>query len=109
MIFAITNPEVYKLGNDYVVFGEAKMEDPSLQAQALAAQRMASSRAAQSTSTPTSNTVVEEETDEVDATGIPENDIKIVMEQASVTRTKAIQTLRAHDNDIVNAIMELSL
>lgn len=107
MIFAITNPEVYKLGNDYIVFGEAKMEDPALQAQALAAQRMASSR--QNQAAPAKIQEVEEDSNGEDASGVEEKDIKIVMEQANVTRTKAIQTLKAHNNDIVNAIMELSL
>jgi nascent polypeptide-associated complex subunit alpha len=106
MIFAITNPEVYKLGNDYIVFGEAKMEDPALQAQALAAQRMAANRQHQSAAPKVQE--VEEDAGE-DASGVEEKDIKIVMEQANVTRTKAIQTLKAHNNDIVNAIMELSL
>lgn len=102
MIFAIASPEVFKVGAEYIVFGEAKMEDPGLQAQAMAAQRNAAQPSAPAAS-------VEIDGEDEDAEGVEEKDIKIVMEQASVTRTKAIQTLKAHKNDIVNAIMELSL
>lgn len=109
MIFAINEPEVYKVGDSYIVFGEAKMEDPAFQAAAFAnQQRQAASRAADGAG---SHAAVEEVTEEdvsVDASGLEEKDIKIVMEQGNVTRTKAIQTLRTHNGDIVNAIMELS-
>lgn len=114
MIFAITSPEVYKVGDSYIVFGEAKMEDPALQAQAFAQQRMAAARAAESAgqgSLDASSAAVEEiaEEEEVDASGLNEADIKIVMEQGNVPRSKAVQTLRATKGDIVSAIMELSL
>jgi len=49
------------------------------------------------------------EDEEVDASGLNEADIKIVMEQGNVPRSKAVQTLRATKGDIVSAIMELSL
>ena len=107
MIFAINEPEVYKVGDSYIVFGEAKMEDPAFQAAAFANQQ----RQAASHSSGARATVqdVTEEDSSVDASGLEEKDIKIVMEQGNVTRTKAIQTLRTNNGDIVNAIMELSL
>ena len=40
-------------------------------------------------------------------TGLVEKDIRLVMSQTCVTRKMAIATLRKHDGDIVNAIMEL--
>ena len=40
-------------------------------------------------------------------TGLVEKDIVLVMSQTCVTREMAIATLRKHDGDIVNAIMEL--
>jgi nascent polypeptide-associated complex subunit alpha len=43
--------------------------------------------------------------EEVDETGIEENDIEMVMSQANVSRSKAVKALRANDNDIVNSIM----
>ena len=115
MIFAITNPEVYKNGDSYIVFGEAKVEDPALQAQALASQRLASQRpnpAAQNATQDSKKniSVIEEESEDVvDGSGLDEKDIKIVMEQGNVSRSKAIATLKANNNDIVNAIMELSM
>lgn len=108
MIFAINEPEVYRVGDSYIVFGEAKMEDPAFQAAAFANQQR---QAASHSSGARGATVQEvaEEDSSVDASGLEEKDIKIVMEQGNVTRTKAIQTLRTNNGDIVNAIMELSL
>ena len=40
-------------------------------------------------------------------TGLVEKDIVLVISQTGVTREIAIATLRKHDGDIVNAIMEL--
>ncbi|EMS58928.1 hypothetical protein TRIUR3_19766 [Triticum urartu] len=51
---------------------------------------------------PTSETYV------VDETGIEARDIDLVMTQASVSRAKAVKALKAHDGDIVSAIMELT-
>ena len=38
-----------------------------------------------------------------------EEDVELVMSQASCSRSKAVKALRANDGDIVNAIMELCL
>uniref|UniRef100_A0A915CL93 NAC-A/B domain-containing protein n=4 Tax=Ascarididae TaxID=6250 RepID=A0A915CL93_PARUN len=46
---------------------------------------------------------------EIDATGIEEKDIELVCSQANVTRNRAIKALKKADNDIVNAIMELTM
>ena len=119
MIFAISEPEVYKnpTSDSYIVFGEARVEDPGFQAQLAAAQRMAqraAEEAAQKEAGQGSGAAIEEEAaeedgEEVDAEGLNESDIKIVMEQANVSRAKAIKALREHDNDVVNTIMELSM
>ncbi len=45
----------------------------------------------------------------MDATGVEEKDIELVMSQANVTRTKAIKALKKTENDIVNAIMDLTM
>ena len=52
--------------------------------------------------------VVEEE-EEISAEGVEEKDIELVMQQAGVTKTKAIKALKNNGNDIVNAIMELTM
>lgn len=56
-------------------------------------------------------TTIPEESDdeEVDASGVEEKDIELVMSQANVSRTKAIKALKKTDNDIVNAIMDLTM
>jgi nascent polypeptide-associated complex subunit alpha len=55
-------------------------------------------------------TIPEEDTDEeVDATGVEEKDIELVMSQANVSRARAIKALKKTENDIVNAIMDLTM
>ncbi len=50
--------------------------------------------------------IVEEDDDEeVDATGVEEKDIEIVVTQSNVSRKKAIKALKNNNNDIINAIM----
>ncbi|KAK9069294.1 hypothetical protein SSX86_013410 [Deinandra increscens subsp. villosa] len=90
--FRITKPpDVFKnpLNSDTssVVFGEAKIQDLSLQLQGLR--------------------VVPDDED-VDDTGVHPKDIELVMTQASVSRPKAVRALKAADGDIVSAIMELT-
>lgn len=124
MVFAISEPEVYKnpTSDSYIVFGEARVEDPGFQAQMAAAQRMVQQATAQAASgVPAAGMTtaaaseqqqeesIEEEGEEVDATGLNESDIKIVMEQANVSRSVAIKSLKEHDNDVVNTIMDLSM
>jgi len=56
---------------------------------------------------------LEEEDDddgeEVDEEGLESKDIELVMQQASVSRKKAVKALKENDNDIVNSIMALSI
>ena len=113
MLFVIAKPDVYKstASDTFIVFGEAVMEDmgtpdmvPSMEAQrayqqaaAAVAQQLASSNAA----------AAEAAAEPVE--GIEEKDIELVMQQAGVDRAKAIFALQGNDNDIVNAIMELTM
>ncbi|XP_068032981.1 nascent polypeptide-associated complex subunit alpha-like [Anomalospiza imberbis] len=46
---------------------------------------------------------------QVDETGLEVRDIELVMAQANVSRPKAVRALRHNNNDIVNAIMELTM
>lgn len=119
ILFVINKPDVYKnpTSDTYVIFGEAKIEDLSAQAAGAAAEqfRMAEalSNSAESrapTSKPAEAAEVEEdEGEEIDETGVSEKDVELVMSQANVTRRKAVKALRAADNDIVTAIMELTM
>ena len=55
--------------------------------------------------------IIEEDEDdeEVDAAGVEDKDVDLVMSQANVSRGKAIKALKNNANDIVNAIMELTM
>ncbi|KAA8915298.1 hypothetical protein TRICI_002655 [Trichomonascus ciferrii] len=50
----------------------------------------------------------EEDEANVDATGLSEDDIKLVMDQANASRGKAVAALKKNNSDIVNTIMELT-
>lgn len=113
ILFVVNKPDVYKspAGDTYIVFGEAKVEDLSQQAQMQAAEKF---KAPEPTSTPSENMpqqIANEESDEeeVDATGVEEKEIELVMTQAGVSRNRAIKALKKNENDIVNAIMELTM
>lgn len=51
----------------------------------------------------------EDDGEEVDDSGLEAKDIELVMQQASVSRKKAVKALKENDNDIVNSIMALSI
>ncbi|CAB4066034.1 EGD2 [Lepeophtheirus salmonis] len=119
ILFVINKPDIYKnpSSDTYIVFGEAKIEDLSHQAQMEAAQKFKAAEApqpddlsgGQGTTSRRAVIAEEEEDEEVDATGVSESDIELVMSQASVSRAKAIKALKNNTNDIVNAIMELTI
>ena len=126
ILFVIAKPDVYKnpASDTYIIFGEAKIEDLSQQAQMEAAQKF---KAAEAPAAPTelgaqgttgaasgagADAIPEEDDDdgeEVDASGVEEKDIELVMSQANVSRGKAVKALKNTNNDIVNAIMELTM
>lgn len=107
------------------VFGEAKIEDLNSAAQQAAAQSLAAQggehdHAGHDHSHGEAGKAVEDAEDkkddddddddeEVDADGLEDKDIELVMTQANVSRTKAIKALKENDNDIVNSIMALSV
>jgi nascent polypeptide-associated complex subunit alpha len=113
VLFVISKPDVFKstVSETYVIFGEAKIEDLNAQAQQMAAQQFkapATEAPAADAETPAVEAAVEDD-EEVDASGIDAKDIQLVMSQAGVSQAKAVAALRSNDNDIVNAIMELTM
>ncbi|OTF82808.1 nascent polypeptide-associated complex subunit alpha, muscle-specific form-like protein, partial [Euroglyphus maynei] len=123
ILFVINKPDVYKspASDTYIIFGEAKIEDLSQKAQMAAAEKFKAPEGigtglAGADGQPgsvgeniaTATIPEEEEEGEIDMTGIEEKDVELVISQTGVTRTKAIKALRNHDNDIVNAILELT-
>eukprot|EP00088_Acartia_fossae_P043940 TRINITY_DN4651_c0_g2_i2.p1 TRINITY_DN4651_c0_g2~~TRINITY_DN4651_c0_g2_i2.p1 ORF type:complete len:212 (+),score=118.12 TRINITY_DN4651_c0_g2_i2:47-682(+) len=117
ILFVINKPDVYKnpASDTYIVFGEAKIEDLSQTAQMEAAKTFQNAQAAAPSEMGASGTTghapipEEEEDEEVDETGVEAKDIELVMSQANVSRGKAVKALKNNDNDIVNAIMELTM
>uniref|UniRef100_A0A914QL32 NAC-A/B domain-containing protein n=3 Tax=Panagrolaimus TaxID=55784 RepID=A0A914QL32_9BILA len=116
ILFVINKPDVFKSpGSDtYIVFGEAKIEDLSQHAQLSDLESLKPPTLAQTTNerSVTNQPIAEEEEsegEEVDATGVEEKDIELVMSQASVSRSKAVRALKDADNDLVNAIMSLTM
>lgn len=118
----------------YRIFGEAKIEDLNSQAQASAAAQLASAEAEHAghdhsghdhshdhshshgkgkapIEGPDADKKADDDDDdgeEVDESGLESKDIELVMQQASVSRKKAVKALQENDNDIVNSIMALS-
>lgn len=116
ILFVINKPDVFKnpASDTYIVFGEAKIEDLSQQAQVQAAEKFKTPEVTTAADAGGSTTVVapiqeESEEEEVDETGVDVKDVDLVMSQANVSRAKAVKALRNNQNDIVNAIMELTM
>ena len=118
ILFVINKPDVYKnpASDTYIVFGEAKIEDLTQQAQMEAAQKFKAAEVPQPTEMGATGTAgpaaipeEEEEDGEVDSSGVEDKDIELVMSQANVSRSKAVKALKNNANDIVNAIMELTM
>lgn len=124
-VFAVSNAEVYydTVSGSFVVYGQPMVEQNGFQAHAAAAQQRMQQEAA-GTGFETSRVKIAESDDdagdadggkesaddaEVDASGLDEKDISIVMSQAHVSRARAVAALRANSNDIVNTIMELTM
>lgn len=53
--------------------------------------------------------ITEDDGEEVDEAGVEPKDIELVMTQANVSRSKAVKALKNAGNDIVSAIMELTM
>lgn len=124
ILFVVNQPDVYKNpnGDTYVVFGEAKIEDMSQQAQMEAASKfrgddptsampteMGGQGTAAAVKPPIPEADDEDDDEAVDESGVESKDIELVMSQANVSRKRAVNALKNNDNDIVNAIMELTM
>mmetsp|Transcript_22204 Transcript_22204/g.29710 ORF Transcript_22204/g.29710 Transcript_22204/m.29710 type:complete len:181 (-) Transcript_22204:55-597(-) len=108
MLIAIDRPDVFKspTSETYIIFGEAKVEDLGKMGQQQAAQQYNQAPAAtQAKPSATATT----DTGDVDETGVDPKDIELVIGQAGCTRGQAVVALKNNDNDVVNAIMELTM
>jgi len=111
ILFVIQKPDVFKSpsSDTYIIFGEAKIEDLSAQAQAAAAESFKTAQAPAAAAAPAAADAADEEDGDVDESGLDENDIQMVIDQANVSRAKAVKALKNNDGDIVNSIMELTM
>merc|ERR1712142_152809 len=116
ILFIINKPDVFKspASDTYIVFGEAKIEDLSQQAQMAAAEKFKAPEPSLAGRTaepiPITPSLAEESDDEeVDESGVEAKDIELVMQQANCSKSKAVKALKKCDNDIVNAIMDLTM
>ena len=94
------------------MFGEAQTDDFVSRAQMKAAEKFKIPEQ----SAPTTLAKIEDEDEEldvddsnIDTEGIEDKDIELVMQQAGVAKAKAVKALKNNGNDIVNAIMELTM
>ncbi|XP_070623033.1 uncharacterized protein [Erythrolamprus reginae] len=106
ILFVINNPDVFKCqaSDNYIVFGEVKLQYLSQQDQTATAMNFPEPTPAPSVREESE----EEEEEEVDETGLEEICITLVMEYANVSRRKAIRALQNNNKDIVDAIIELT-
>lgn len=114
IMFVVSNPDVFKspTAEQYIVFGEAKIEDLAAKQAAMNAAEANAQRNAEggkSFEAPTPNAGAQAEEEAVDETGIDPKDISLVIDQAHCTRAAAVAALRNNNNDLVNAIMELTI
>jgi len=114
ILFVVSKPDVFKspASDTYIIFGEAKIEDLSAQAQSAAAEQFKQPETlAQPTSKVETPAAKVEDVDEgdVDESGLEAKDIELVATQAGVSRAKAVKSLRENEGDIVNAIMALTI
>merc|ERR1712060_89640 len=114
ILFVISKPDVFKspASDTYIIFGEAKIEDLSAQAQTAAAEQFKTPELPKPDMAKMPEKPAIEEVDDnedVDESGVEPKDVELVMSQAGVTRSKAVKALKTNDGDIVNAIMELTM
>ncbi|KAH8339387.1 hypothetical protein KR074_004041, partial [Drosophila pseudoananassae] len=121
ILLYIDNPDVYKVphGDTIICFGEVRVEDISTTAATQAAERYrkpAAGEAEEAKEGQQGAAAVakpddddDEEVDEEAAKGLDDKDIELVEMQASCSRKQAIMALLKNDNDVVNAIMALTI
>ena len=109
VLIVIQHADVYKspTSDTYVIYGDATVEDLAAKSAALQAQQ---ATAANQSRKPAASVAAPAASDEVvDETGVDAKDINLVVSQANCSRAAAVQALKNNDNDIVNAIMELTM
>merc|ERR1712132_15106 len=93
ILFVVSKPDVFKspASDTYIIFGEAKIEDLSAQAQSAAAEQFKQPEVAMPTEVTKPAAKVEDVDDgDVNESGLEAKDIELVATQAGVSRAKAV-------------------
>lgn len=125
--FVIEKPDVYRTPNGgYIVFGEAKVQNQDFAQQLAALNQGGASEAAAAAAgddkspeaitkdleAAVNKVSIEEEPEvddaDVDTTGLDEDKITMIIEQANVSKAKAVKALRENNGDLVNTLMALT-
>ncbi|EDX03285.1 GD23064 [Drosophila simulans] len=124
ILLYIDQPDVYRVAHSstYIFFGEVCVEDISStsvasQAAVKAAERFRGTspsgrQGKEDGKAPGEESPLDDDEDDgenADDMGLHEKDIELVQMQATCSRKKAIQALLKNDNDVVNAIMALTV
>eukprot|EP01087_Luapelamoeba_hula_P001027 TRINITY_DN10785_c0_g1_i1.p2 TRINITY_DN10785_c0_g1~~TRINITY_DN10785_c0_g1_i1.p2 ORF type:complete len:212 (+),score=69.85 TRINITY_DN10785_c0_g1_i1:67-702(+) len=112
ILFVISQPDVHKAPNSdtFVIFGEAKMEDFAGQQLTETAKHFTEKKQDTTAAAPAAApAAAEADSGPVDESGVSAKDIELVMTQTSASRSQAVAALKETNNDIVNAIMKLTM
>ncbi|CAD8076492.1 unnamed protein product [Paramecium sonneborni] len=112
----IDNPEILKsvkVNNSYIVFGEAKVHDPTNQigkqeSKNLAQQVQNSTISSWLKNNENKKQKLIQKPEQISDEGIPPESIKMVMEHCKCDKRKAIEALQKSDYDIVQTILTLT-
>jgi len=110
ILFVISKPDVFKspVSDTFIIFGEAKIEDINSQAVAAAAEQFKSPEEADVVDdAPVVEEANDDDDEDVDETGLDQDEIQTIINQANCSRAKAVKALRKNNN-IVDAILELT-
>lgn len=119
-VFVINHPDIFKApgADSYVVFGEAKAENPSSQFSSAAAEQLRGLAQAGAGAAPeapaaeaaeaSTSAAPAEAAAEAPAADLKEEDIELVANQTGASRDKVVAALTATKGDVVSAIMELT-
>ena len=105
--FVLSKPDVFKSSHSetYVIIGEIKCEDLNTERQTQAAEHFKAPGPSRVNSKGEPFVAAVQDDEEVDELGVDKKDVELVMMQASVSRSRAVEALKAADGDIVSAIM----
>lgn len=109
VLFVISKPDVFKspASETYIIFGEAKIEDMSGNPMSNPAKQFEAAESNVAANQPPTIPEEDDNSEEVDDSGLDADEIQTVMTQANCSRAAAIKSLKKHKN-IVDAILELT-